>query len=64
MSMEALKAGRYDSAEPNDYVNDYLRLFGQDPCKKWTDSQNGKQFKRLSIFRPTEMTYSTQAQAR
>lgn len=42
MAMEALKAGRYDSAEPNDYVNDYLRLFGQDPCKKWTDSQNGK----------------------
>ena len=64
MTLEALRAGRVSDAESNDYVNVYLRVFGEDPCKKWAECQNGKQFKKLSIFQPAEMTYSTQTQAR
>lgn len=47
------------------YSNEYLSVFGNDPSGEWSDGQGlTKPFKKLSVFRPIDLTYTSQIQMR
>lgn len=46
-----------------DYAGEYLSVFGDDPSGEWSDGQGlTKPFKKLSVFRPIDLTYTSQVQ--
>ena len=47
------------------YSYEYLSVFGNDPSGEWSDGQGmTKPFKKLSVFRPIDLTYTSQIQMR
>lgn len=58
-------ASGQDRNASENYSYEYLSVFGNDPSGEWSDGQGlTKPFKKLSVFRPIDLTYTSQVQMR
>lgn len=65
MPMNEVTVERQGGDAVKDFSQEYVRLFGNDPSGEWSAGQGfTRPFKKLSIFQPMNLTYSSQAQVR
>ncbi len=65
MPMNEVTVERQEGGAVRDFSQEYVRLFGNDPSGEWSAGQGlTRPFKKLSVFQPMNLTYSSQAQVR